>query len=51
MTELRQREGEINALYRQLRTISRALDEARVLLDKKQAVLDVQDYLNQCKVG
>ena len=50
MRELRQREGEINTLYRQLRTISRALDEARALLDKKQTVLCVDDYLNQCKV-
>ena len=50
MRELRDREGEINTLYRQLQTISRALDEARGLLDKKLTVLDVHDYLNQCKV-
>jgi hypothetical protein len=51
MRELREREGEINTLYRQLRTISRALDEARGLLDKKQSVLCVDEYLSQCKVG
>ena len=50
MSELRQREGEINSLHLQLRTISRALDEARGLLDKKLSVLNVEDYLNQCKV-
>ena len=50
MRELRVREGEINTLYRQLQTISRALEEARALLDEKQSVVNVDGYLNQCKV-
>ena len=51
MRELREREADINTLYRHLQTISRVLGEARTLLEEKQNVTDVDQYLDSCKVG
>ena len=50
MRELRERESSINSLHRQLHTLSRMLNEARVLLEDKQNVLDIEEYLKKCEV-
>ena len=50
LSALRQREGDINSLHRQLQTITRTLGEARDLLEAKQQVLDVGKFLSRCKV-
>lgn len=50
MRELRDSESSINSLHRQLRTLSRMLNEARVILEDKQHILDVEEYLKSCEV-
>ena len=50
MRELRDSESSINSLHRQLRMLSRMLAEARVILEEKQSVLDVEEYLKNCEV-
>ena len=51
MKELRESESHINSLHRQLHTLSRMLTEARTLLEEKQNLLDVEEYLKKCEVS
>lgn len=50
MRELREKESSINSLHRQLHSLSRLLDEARLVLEDKQSILDVEEYLKKCEV-
>ncbi len=51
LQRLHEKGAEVNSLYRQLKFISLALEEAKSLLKEKQTVIDVRDYMGKCKVG
>lgn len=51
LRHLHDREAEITCLFEQLKSVSLALEEAKLLLQEKQNVMDVREYLWKCKVS
>lgn len=47
---LTEREKEVNGLHQMMDLLSRCLEEAKSLLGRRQTILDVSQFLNNCKV-